>query len=267
MNLFFFGPKQSPLFGVYHPPARASAQKRGVILCPPIGTELLRSHRALRQLAALFAKSGIHVLRFDYYGTGDSSGDCLQGRVDLWLQDIETAAEELMAMANLDSVSIVGLRMGAVLAAMASPRLKKVDQLVLWDPVYDGRQYLAERIQVNDRYELQTGNIENTAHKIAANDTVGIMGFALSAALRDDLQHITLTSFDDITADNVVLVVSNDDPGYRPLKARLKEKFADQDHAFAFECVPSPGEWGEFDEIGSLLLPHAMIQGIVASMA
>lgn len=263
MNLFFFGPKQSPLFGVYHPPARASAQKRGVLLCPPIGTELLRSHRALRQLAALFAKAGMHVLRFDYYGTGDSSGDCLQGRVDLWLQDIETAAEELMAMANLDSISIVGLRMGAALAAMASPRLTKVDQLVLWDPVFDGGQYLAERIQVNDRYELQTGNIQNTEDKLASNEPVGIMGFALSHALREDLQAINLSSFDNVAADNVVLVVSNESPDYEPLKTR----FADRGSGFAFECVPSPGEWGEFDEIGSLLLPHAMIQGIVASMA
>jgi alpha/beta superfamily hydrolase len=74
MTPLLFGSADAPLYGVHHAP-QAAPQRTGIVLCYPFGQEYMRAHRACRQLAMLLAKKGYHVLRFDYSGTGNSSGD------------------------------------------------------------------------------------------------------------------------------------------------------------------------------------------------
>ena len=40
----------------------------------------------------------------------------------------------------------------------------------------------------------------------------------------------------------------------------------DEQRRVGFQCIASPGNWCEFDEFGALLLPQAMIQGVVACL-
>src|ERR1700755_53515 len=49
---FFFGADDG-LFGMYHAPA--SPPRRAVLMCPPLGQELIRTHRLYRQLAQALA--------------------------------------------------------------------------------------------------------------------------------------------------------------------------------------------------------------------
>ena len=49
----------------------------------------------MRRLANMLAAVGCHVLRFDYFGTGDSMGTAHEVTRRGWEQDIETAIEEL----------------------------------------------------------------------------------------------------------------------------------------------------------------------------
>src|SRR5918992_3821916 len=113
MNPFFFGSSQQPLYGVYHPPKARVPRRIGVVLCYPLWQEYMRAHRAFRQLAILLAKAGFPVLRFDYFGTGDSGGDSESGDVAQWTADVCTAIDELKDTAGVRSVSLVGLRVGA----------------------------------------------------------------------------------------------------------------------------------------------------------
>ncbi len=143
----FFG--EPPLFGLYHAAFGPQAdRRRGVLLCPPIGHEHTRSHRALKTLAESLARAGHHVLRFDYRGIGDSSGDSAEGGLGPWRQDVLQALEELEDLSGVKEVQIVGLRLGAALAVAAAaarvgrPRPPRVTNLLLWDPVLSGDQFL-----------------------------------------------------------------------------------------------------------------------------
>ena len=49
------------------------ARQSAIVLCQPLGHGYLRAHRAFRNLAVSLASQGFHVLRFDYYGCGDSA--------------------------------------------------------------------------------------------------------------------------------------------------------------------------------------------------
>jgi alpha/beta superfamily hydrolase len=143
MNPFFFGRSARQLYGAYDPPA-TSARDQGVVLCPAIGDEYLFAHPTYRLLARQLADVGYHVLRFDYYGTGDSAGEFGEASQAQWIEDIEAAVNEIKDLGQVTQVGLVGLRYGAALAAQVARNRSDVDQLVLWDAVTDGRAFLEE---------------------------------------------------------------------------------------------------------------------------
>lgn len=138
---FYFGSADRTLFGAYHP--AATGGRRGAVLCYPWGQEYLRSHKAMCFLASLLSDRGFHVLRFDWYGSGDSAGECFEGgEPGSWMLDLQDAVTELKDMADIKTLAIVGLRMGAAVGAQLALRGSEVDRLVLWDPVVDGAEYI-----------------------------------------------------------------------------------------------------------------------------
>jgi alpha/beta superfamily hydrolase len=136
MTPFYFGSADRRLFGVYDPAHKIGGATRAAVVCYPSGDEQIHAYRTLRQLAARMSQAGIHVLRFDYYGTGDSSGETGEGDIASWCDDIKTAIAELKDMTGATRVSLVGLRLGANLAArVAAKRPAEIDNLVLWEPL------------------------------------------------------------------------------------------------------------------------------------
>lgn len=136
---FFFGADEG-LFGMYHSPSVPA--RRAVLLCPPLGQDLIRCHRLYRQLAQALAAQGAAALRFDYHGTGDAAGS--SGEVD-WarcVDDTVTAAAELRRRAGVDSVVAFGARLGGSIAIAATGRARFAE-VIAWDPVLDGGDYVA----------------------------------------------------------------------------------------------------------------------------
>lgn len=139
---FYLAGRGGPLFGWLH--AGRPGVTHGVVLCPPVGHEQLHSHRALRHLAAAVARAGFPVLRFDYHGSGDSAGfDDDPDRLPTGRQNVRDGVRWMRDQLGCDRVSLVGLRLGATLAALAAAD-EPVDQLVLWAPVVSGRRYVRE---------------------------------------------------------------------------------------------------------------------------
>ena len=139
-----FGTPDRAIFGFYHPPV-APIRGVGVVLCNPLGYEAMCSHRTYRHLAERLAARGVPALRFDYHGTGDSSGEPDDpGRVDAWLASIDAAVVTLRLRAGVGAVTVFGVRVGATLAVTAAARNGNVDGLILWAPTTTGREYLRE---------------------------------------------------------------------------------------------------------------------------
>jgi pimeloyl-ACP methyl ester carboxylesterase len=139
-----FGPRGRQLFGVYHPPAPSVARGVGVVLCNPLGYEAMCAHRTYRHLAQRLAMAGFHALRFDYHGTGDSSGGTTEaGRLNAWIESIRTAMTQLRACMGDGRLALFGVRFGGTLATLAAAQ-GDVDALVLWAPSPVGRAYVRE---------------------------------------------------------------------------------------------------------------------------
>jgi predicted alpha/beta hydrolase len=115
-----------------------------VVICAPLGHEYTHSYRSLLHLAERLSEAGMPVLRFDYHGCGSSSGDVLDtDLIGAWREDV-LAAVTLMARFTGGPTSVVGLRLGATLAALATSRFY-MEHFVAWAPVVAGRQYLREQ--------------------------------------------------------------------------------------------------------------------------
>ena len=140
-----FGPSERPLVGFCH--VREGGPTRGlaVVLCNPLGYEEMSVHRTYRHLAERLAKRGFLAFRFDYDGTGDSSGHSDDpGRVRAWLDSIKAAADEACTRAGTRQLALFGVRFGAMLAAQAAAERGDVECLVAWAPVVSGRAHVRE---------------------------------------------------------------------------------------------------------------------------
>ena len=136
---FYFGYPGRRLFGFLHRPALDARRQTAVLVCPPLGQEYLETHRCLQHLATRLAGGGFPVMRFDYYGTGDSEGESAELTFVGLMADTVTALRELSDRAETRDVMLIGFRTGATIAASlagdrAEIRLKK---LVLCDGFSD----------------------------------------------------------------------------------------------------------------------------------
>ncbi|WP_141732824.1 serine aminopeptidase domain-containing protein [Oligoflexus tunisiensis] len=137
----FLNTMEQQIFTLHYP--AESGARDTIVICPPAPQEIMRAQAALGQLARRLQDNGCHVVRFDYSGTGDSTGASDSVSIDQWLKDLQQVCDFAKQQAPDTRLSLLGLRLGAALAIRASEQLT-VDRLVLWDPVLDGIHYLHE---------------------------------------------------------------------------------------------------------------------------
>ncbi|WP_407158770.1 serine aminopeptidase domain-containing protein [Bradyrhizobium sp. STM 3557] len=205
----FFGSAERRLFGVYEPAQRRAKVARAVLLCNSWGAEYVNAHHALRVLAQRLCAAGFDTLRFDYFGEGDSGGETTDADLDGWKQDIATAIGELKAMSSAPRVVVLGLRLGASLAAEVAPALAgDIDRLILWDPIVNGENYLAElepaavQHRMGDRFFAPVQGHETSAE---------IRGRVVSSAFVEGLRAIDLCS-GQATAPSTLTIFSQPPP-------------------------------------------------------
>lgn len=148
MEAFFLPSGAHDLFAVhYSPPSHQVRRHRAVVLCHAYGHEYARSYRNLQQLAVHLAQQGFDVLRFDYAGTGNSHGNALEASPHVMMKNIRDASEWMGQRHGLDSVSLIGIRLGATLAACSTAA--NIDRRLLWDPIVCGETFLRHLDQLH----------------------------------------------------------------------------------------------------------------------
>ena len=253
---FYFGSRRRPLFGCFHPSQSQSAKSSGVLLCAPFGQEYIRTHRACLQLAVRLSKVGFPVLRFDYYGCGDSGGAFDEGLPTNWVADIATATDELRRQSHLETVSLAGLRLGASLAATAASTRTDIDSLVLWDPIASGSAYV-EELEAMHR-EMVAHSYVDVQNPLPGERLTEVLGFPYSETLRDDLARIDLLKLKSKLANRVLVVESDPAGNTETLRGHLSAIGVQIEH----QQVPGDAIWLEEPYKG--LVPHKLLQAVVS---
>jgi pimeloyl-ACP methyl ester carboxylesterase len=150
----FFGPSDSPLFGVVHLPADNQI-RGGVLICGSLGKEGMDSVRLHRILADKLARRGFAVLRFDYLGLGDSAyAQVRDDAVANWVASVGHALDYL-TLIGAESPTAIGIRAGCLILNEYLAQSHTVNRVVYLDPYGTGRRYLREhttlfRLSVGD---------------------------------------------------------------------------------------------------------------------
>jgi uncharacterized protein len=186
------------------------------VICNPWGAEHINAHRALRQLSRKLSGAGVHVLRFDYFGTGDSAGDMTQTDLFGWENDIKSAIAELESITGSTRVSLIGLRLGATLAAKVAVSLHPgVNSLVLWDPVVDGHEYLDELYAASRVVPTADGHVVARPLVSRPPDLGGgheILGFPITARMARELKDLNLIALASDLLRRTLVVLSGSLP-------------------------------------------------------
>ena len=139
----FFGPSDSPLFGVVHLPVDNQI-RGGVLICGSLGKEGMDSVRLQRVLAGSLASRGFGVLRFDYLGLGDSAYAQVRGdAVANWVASVGHALDYL-TLIGAESATAIGIRAGCLILNEYLAQSHTVNRVVYLDPYGTGRRYLRE---------------------------------------------------------------------------------------------------------------------------
>ena len=204
-----FGPPQARVVGVLVSPSviAESALLSGVVICDPFGIEALAADRSMNHLTAALAREGHAVLRFAPPGLGDS-GELPEGGsiVGPWRAAIDAAIDVLRSEIGCVGITLVGLRVGAALAAEVASARDDVARLVLWAPVA-GRPFVRElkMLGAGVAAEPSARNCGTTAPL-----AVEAGGFGLSAASVAELAAVDpFTLIRRPAAD--ILIVDRDD--------------------------------------------------------
>src|SRR5271169_6215896 len=139
----FFGPSDSPLFGVVHLPVDNQI-RGGVLICGSLGKEGMDSVRLQRVLAEGLARRGFGVLRFDCLGLGDSAyAQVRDDAVANWVASVGHALDYL-TLIGAESATAIGIRAGCLILDEYLAQSHPVNRVVYLDPAGTGRRYLRE---------------------------------------------------------------------------------------------------------------------------
>ncbi|HXN33469.1 MAG TPA: alpha/beta hydrolase [Polyangiaceae bacterium] len=226
------------------------------MLCYPGVQEYNMAHWAFRRLAGMLSREGFHVLRFDWSGTGDSWGETNDGTIETWLDDVALAAQELRDASAASSISIVGMRLGAALAALACTQGVAAERLVLWEPVVSGSRYIAELEALHARDSLRL------LHPVPAH-CAELVGFPFSPALRASVGQIDLCAKPPRSAGRVLIVAGAERPDHRALYAALQSLGL----IVSYECVPEDPSATNLGQRESALLTTRSLVAIADHLA
>lgn len=247
-NAFYLQSSGQSIFAWLHTSTIANSD-HGVVICPPIGFEQLHAHRSLRHLAEQLSAHRLPTLRFDWHGTGDSSGaDTDADRLTTWLDNVRSAVAWMKDELGCSKVSVVGLRFGATLAALALNDVE-IESLVLWAPVTNGRGSVREMHVIDMMSETHAKGTE-------AAGTIEAAGFRLTAETAAALSKCSLMQ--SHPAYQRLLIVNRDDA---LVDQRVIDHFMKQGRIVDQQTVPGVAQM--LVEPHKAQLPEAAIQHIV----
>jgi exosortase A-associated hydrolase 2 len=205
-------------------------------------------HMAALQACAL-ADAGIETVLVDLHGCGDSAGDFGDASWPLWV-DGAHAAVEWMAERVKDRIVIVGLRLGAVLAADVAVRYPRlVSRLVLWQPVISGKtaltQFLRIRLAASLNGSANRETTESLRGALAAGEPVEVAGYDLSPALAQAIDALTLEALappPTIPVDWFEIVTDTEQPA-PPVSMKLVETWRNRGARVEFRTAVGEPFW------------------------
>lgn len=217
----YFGSGEYRMFGWLHGVSGEAPASLGLVICKPFGFEAMSAHLSVRAFAEAAAAVGVPALRFDYGGTGDSEDlPSAADQFEAWTQDVIAAMQELQRRTGVERICLMGIRLGALLAAIAASRSPQVSTLIAVAPVLSGRRYLRElrtfelaSAQTQSALGAPTVQIQSREAELAGPGHMEVNGFFLNAKTMTSLQQIEMPALASPPLREALVIDRQDLPG------------------------------------------------------
>ncbi len=242
----YFGPPDLQRFGVTHLPRDPNGA--GVVICSPLGAELLRNNRREVVLSRQLAEAGFAVQRFHYVGAGHSDGSRQDITVESMIEDTRLAAGHLVDRAGSLSLGFMGTRLGAMAAAEASN--DSGGPLAMWEPSPSGNRYFRDLLRALLMVEMgkvEEGSKPRTTKDLAADleatGTLDVAGFSIDWPLFADARGRELADMLEANGRSVHLIQMARSDKLRAGYQKLVEKWQADGATVAVELVDHEEAW------------------------
>jgi len=266
---FFLKTEFGDCFCLYHTPHPDKKCLGGFIYVHPFGEEMNKSRRMVALQARAFAAMGFGVLQIDLFGCGDSQGEFVNARWDIWKQNLE-AARNWLEKRITAPISLWGLRLGALLALdFARGSKKKFERIILWQPVINGELFLTQFLRLRVANEmLGSANEKSSGTKalrssLAAGEQIEVAGYELTYELTSVIENLKAIN---LTVSEVLLdwfeIVSDSSRAMSPASTKVvKEWEKEKDGNLNVHLVPCAPFWAtqEISECPGLVSATAEI--------
>lgn len=218
-------------------------------MCASMGYEALCAHHSWRILAERLAAAGLPTLRFDYPGEGDSLGEIDDpALLASWREQIRACVAWMRETIGVREVTLVGLRLGASLAA----EVGGVERLVQLAPVVKGQSYLRE-LKAMSRILATSGGAPERATDA---DEIALEGFVVTPGIGEQIKAIELTRLPASPAPRILVMADPSARGVADYVAHVEtlgaavetKSFVDY-AALAPAPLPPPPPLADFDAI------------------
>lgn|ERR1035438_1733082 len=153
------------------------------ILAPPIFEEMPRTSKVMVNLARRLASQGLHVVRFDYLGTGWSEASFAAFSLEEARRNLESVIEYARS-SGAKRISLLGFRFGGYLAQEFSSR-PEIAKTILWEPLTDLGKHFSDMLRITVANQmLAFGQVRQNSRQLKdlfeRGETVFLDGYAAS---------------------------------------------------------------------------------------
>jgi len=238
-SAFYLQPDSDPVFALFHEAAQARPDATAVLICPPFGWDDICSYRPRRTWAEYLAEASHPTLRFDFPGTGDSSGTPRDpGRVPAWSQAVVSAASWLRERTGRRRVAAIGMGLGGLMACKAIADGASIDEIVLWAAPARGASFVRETRAFALMEDTDAGDTDAQRPELLPEGFIWAGGFLLSAETAAALGQLDLTELALPPSSSPRRALLLDRDGIGP-DQRLRDHLESQDVEVA--VAPGPG--------------------------
>jgi exosortase A-associated hydrolase 2 len=243
-SAFFLPAEAGQRFCIHHPGTRDG---RGVVYVHPFCEEMNKARRMAALQSRRLAAAGYSVLQIDLFGCGDSSGNFVDARWEIWKRDLQVAIGWLRSRVG-GSLGLWGLRLGATLAAdVARDPALGIERLLLWQPVGSGEAFLTQFLRLRLAAEMladgaaQTG-VRELRESLGRGTALEVAGYDLHPRLAADIDALRLADLAPaVRRVDWLEVASTDEPKPTPASQRVLEAWRSKGlevHAAAVKGEP-----------------------------
>lgn len=247
-----FGVSGRSLFRARHWP---DGQARGVVVfCHAFGEEKKNPHRVFVELARELAGRGIASVRFDFTGCGDSAGSLRDATMERWLEDLGAVFNAAAEFGDVPRF-LLGLRLGASVAARFAAGREDIAGLALWHPIVNGKKTFAAELRRTLIKEMLTAGAGKSSRDelLRALESgageVDLDGFPLTGALYQGIAGVDLLADERPYSGPVLLAQLSHSESLMPEMKALAERLGGLGAFVQTAPVVSPPIWARIERV------------------